>query len=263
MKKRQEVTQIGIDTHRKFSRATARDANGKVVWRQRLEHTDRIGLREQLLTWPTNTPVVLEATFGWCWLSDELEAAGLQPHLASSRKVAGWRNARGIAKSNRTDADLLSELWKQEPRWWEVWLVPRNVRDRREWMRYRMSLVASQSGHKHRIHAALHRHGIVHPYSDLFGLSGRRFLSLLVTQEDQRLSPTAKATIRGYLALLDYVRQQIASATRAIREQLAKSPVGERLCSLPGVSMKRLYVVNNNFAYFVLSFWRQPLSGGD
>ncbi len=159
MKTKREVSQVGIDTHRKFSRATTRDANGKVVWRQWLEHADRDGLREQLLTWPESTPVVLEATFGWCRLSDELEAAGLEPHLASSRKVAAWRDARGIAKSNRTDADLLSEIWTQQPRWWEVWMVPRDVRDRREWMRYRMALVALQSGLKHRIHAVLHRHG--------------------------------------------------------------------------------------------------------
>ena len=107
-----------------FSTATARAADGKIVWRKRLEHADRGPLREELRTWPEGTPVVLEGTFGWGWLSDELSAAGLEPHLASSKKVAAWRDARGLAKSNRTDADLLSELWTQQPRWWEVWLVP-------------------------------------------------------------------------------------------------------------------------------------------
>lgn len=137
MKTKRKVAQVGCDCHRKFSRITARDKEGRIVWRQRLEHADRVKLREQLGGWPKGTPVILEGTFGWGWLSDEMLTADLDPHLASSTKVAAWRKARGLAKSDRTDADLLSELWTQKPRWWEVWLAPPEVRDQREWLRYR------------------------------------------------------------------------------------------------------------------------------
>ena len=126
------VGQIGCDCDRKFSKVTARDTDGGVLWRQRLDHRDRWGLRKQLRTWPAGTPVILEGAFGWSWLSEEILAAGLKPHLASSRKVAAWREANGLAKTDRTDADLLSELWSQQPRWWEVWLVPKVVREQRE-----------------------------------------------------------------------------------------------------------------------------------
>ena len=121
----QRVTQIGLDAHRKFSKVTARDEDNRIVWRQRLEHGNRHKLRDQLRSWPPGTPVILEGTFGWGWLCNEMEAVGLEPHLASSRKVAGWRDVRGMAKSDRTDADLLSELWSEKSRWWEVWLAPR------------------------------------------------------------------------------------------------------------------------------------------
>ena len=84
---------------------------------------------------------------------DELLTAELDPHLASSRKVAAWRSARGIAKCDRTDADLLSELWTGQNRWWEVWPAPRQVQDQREWLRYRMSRVAMQTWLKNQIHA--------------------------------------------------------------------------------------------------------------
>src|SRR5580693_2460873 len=106
MKMYDTVTQVGLDVHRNFSSASLRDASGKVIARERLDHLDRRKLRERITQWPPNTPVILKATFGWGWLSDELQALNMQPHLASSRKVAAWRNGRGIAKSNKIDADL-------------------------------------------------------------------------------------------------------------------------------------------------------------
>jgi len=39
---------IGLDLHRRFSTVTARNAEGKIAWRQRLEHGDRDDLRKRL-----------------------------------------------------------------------------------------------------------------------------------------------------------------------------------------------------------------------
>lgn len=235
------VTQMGLDCHRNFSQLTGREGqSGKIVFRRRLEHADRAELRRQLRQLP-RVPVVLEASFGWGWISDELWDAGQQPHLASTGKVAAWRKARGIAKSNRTDSDLLSELWSQQPRWWQVWLAPQEVRDQRELLRYRMGLVQIQTAVKNRIHATLHRHGIVNPCSDLFGLAGRRFLSLLLT--DSTLRETAKATLRGDLILLDQVRRLMAQATRQFRRQVRRSSDAKRLMTLPGVSWVLAYTL--------------------
>jgi transposase len=241
--KMDKVTQMGLDAHRKFSRVTGRDAEGRVVCRMRIDHRDHRLLREELVLWPKGTPVILEGTFGWGWLSDALGAAGLEPHLASSGKVAAWRKARGIAKSNRTDADLLSELWSQQPRWWEVWLAPPEVRGQREWMRYRMSCVAMQTRLKNQIHAIMHRHGIVHEFSDLFGRDGRAFLNLLVAPKEATLCPSAKGMLKGYLQLLDHVRRQIARVTREIRRQIKKSPEGERLRTIPGIDWILAYTI--------------------
>jgi len=227
---------VGLDVHRRFSTVTARNAEGKIAWRQRLEHEDRGQLRKCLEEWPPGIPVILEASFGWEWMCEDLEEAGLEACLASSRKVAAWRNARGMAKSNRTDADLLSELGSQTDRWWQVWLAPREVRDRREWLRYRMSLVRQQTGLKNRIHAILHRHGILHDFADLFGAQGRRMLTRLGNDEkDGRLRESGRATLKGYLRLLDHLRGQIAAVTRTIYRQLRAIPEGKRLQGLPGV----------------------------
>jgi transposase len=252
MKIESKVTQIGLDNHKNFSRLTGRDRAGKIVVRMRLEHKDRKVLRENLQSFPAGTPVVLEGTFGWGWMSDDLKASGLDPHLASSRKTAGWRTARGMVKNNRIDADLLSELWSEPERWWEVWLAPPEVRDQREWLRYRMSLVRMQTGLKNRIHATLHRHGVLHEFSDLFGKGGMVFLQgLCQVQEgggdarvaDGRLSASGRGTLTGYLKLLGQVRRQIAAVTTLIRRLVSKSEEGERWRSLPGVSWVLAYTI--------------------
>jgi transposase len=175
------------------------------------------------------------------WMTDELSAAGQEPHLSSSRKVAGWRQARGLAKSNKIDADLLSELWSEKQRWWEVWLAPPEVRDQREWLRYRMTLVRMQTGIKNRIHATLHRHGIWHGFSDLFGAEGLKFLQLLLS--DDTLRASVRRTLGGYLKLLKQVRRQIAEVTRELRRQVGQSEQGERWRSLPGVSWVLAYTI--------------------
>jgi transposase len=231
-----------LDVHRTFSLASLREGSGKVVARERVEHADREALRKRLSRWPAGTPVILEGTFGWGWLSDELLASRLDPHLASSRKTAGWLRSRGLAKSNKIDADLLGELWNQNPRWWEVWLAPPEVRDQRELLRHRMSLVREQTGVKNRIHATLHRHGIVNELSDLFGVAGRRFLQQLL-EDPQRLRETGRQTLKDQLILLDALRRLIARATRQFRVTMRRSEPGRRLMTLPGVSTVLAYTI--------------------
>lgn len=234
MNRYEKVSHVGLDCHRNFSQITARDAKNAVLFRQRLEHGDRPQLRQTLERFPAGTPFILEGTFGWGWMADELKECRQDPHLASSRKVAAWREARGIAKSNKIDADLLSELWPQQPRWWEVWLGPQQVRDERELLRYRMGLVAVQTMTKNRIHALLHRHGILNPYSDLFGVKGRAFLKTLI-EADEPLRDTARLTLAGHVRLLERVRQQIAAATRVVRRQVGRQEQAKLWQSLPGV----------------------------
>jgi transposase len=224
-----------MDIHRCFSQVSARDDQQRLLWRQRLEHRDRPALRARLSHWPAGTPVVLEGSFGWSWLADELMQAGLEPHLASSRKVAAWRDLHGLAKCNRTDADLLSLLAFEPQRLWEVWLPPPEVRQQREWLRYRMTLVQTQTGFKNRIHAILHRHGLFPDVVKLFGCAGRRWLQQFVGPQDRSLPASARDTLQGYLQLLDHLRLQIAGVTRTFHRQVAAHPAAGWLCQLPGI----------------------------
>ena len=139
------VACAGMDVHYKFSNVTFRDASGKVVSRQRLDHPDRKQLQERLSSWPRGIPVVMEASFGWGWLSDLVEQAGQDVHLSNCYKVEQMRKARGWVKTNKKDADLISLLAFEQSDWWKVWRAPPEVRNRREQMRFRGDLVGLQT----------------------------------------------------------------------------------------------------------------------
>ncbi len=163
----------GMDVHYKFSNVTFRDKDGRVVRRERLGHPRGDQLRECLSRWPRGIPIVLEASFGWGWLSDLLSEMGLEPQLSNCYKLEQMRKARGWVKTNKKDADMLSLLPFEPTAWWEVWRAPAEVRNRREQMRFRGDIVALQTAVKSRIHAIFHRHGLFHEFSDLFGAQGR------------------------------------------------------------------------------------------
>jgi len=214
-----------------------------VVARRRIEHADRDAMRAVLAEWPAGTPVVLEASFGWDWTSEFLAAVGLDPQLARSTTIAQWRKTAGRAKSNRLDADLLSEAPFEKRDGWRVWLPPIEVREQRELLRHRIALLQVQTMLKNRIHARLHRAGVLHTFSDLFGVAGRRFLQLLAVGEDPRLRPAARNTLLCELQLLDQVRHHVAKATREFRQQVEASAAAELLRTLPGVSWILAYTL--------------------
>ena len=230
----------GMDVHYKFSQVTMRDEQGHIVRRERLDHPDRERMRCRLAQWPRGVPFVLEASFGWGWVAELMQEVGLMPVLSNCLKVERMRKARGLPKTNKKDADLLSLLPAEKSDWWKVWLAPPSVRDQREWMRYRSDLVKIGTQTRCRIHAVFHRHGVFHEFSDLFGAQGRVFLAELCRQgqsRDVQLPPGALAALRGQVRLLGHVRGQLAEVARTLRGHLADSPVARRLDGIPGFGL--------------------------
>jgi len=232
-----EVAYGGMDVHYKFSRVTFRDRKLRVVRRERLEHKDRQELLRILSRWPRDVPIALEASFGWGWISDVMLQCGLSPRLSNCYKVEQMRKARGWAKNNRMDGDLTSLLPAEPDEWWRVWLAPPEVRDRREWVRYRMDLVQSQTRLKNQIHAVLHRHGIVQEFSDLFGTGGRKFLADLCCDGGGVLDGGALGALRGLLGLLQQVRARLAGIDRKLRKDLKTDGLVSTLKTIPGFGL--------------------------
>ena len=246
MKKDLTVTAAGVDVHYHFSTVALVNAQGRVVRRERLEHRDRQDLRRRIQQWPQGLTAVLEASFGWGWLSDVMEEAGLDVRLANCRKVEQMRQARNWVKTNDKDANLLAPLPAEEGNWWQVWRAPREVREQRETMRHRADLVTLQTQIKCRIHAIFHRHGIFHDFADLFGGGGRRFLEQLAGGSDPQsgyVSPAALEALQSNRVVLSVLRQELATIAGALRGRLEKTPMLQRIKRVPGFGLILAHVV--------------------
>ena len=115
--------------------------------------------------------VVLEATYGWYWAVDALQAAGARVHLAHPLGVKAFEYRR--VKNDVRDATDLADLLRMG-RLPEAWIAPPATRELRELVRHRAKLVGLRSHCKAEVHAVLAKCGIQVLMSDLFGRRRQR-----------------------------------------------------------------------------------------
>ena len=240
---------VGWDIHRKFSQLSLLERNDhgeiRVVKRMRLDHADRAAMREELATLPPETPVAMEGAFGWPWIADLLDELGLDPHLGHPPAIKVL--AKHEAKADRVDADRLGRFWLRGifP---ESYLSTPEVRNLRERLRYRMALVHLRGGIKSRLQAILHRQGILHNFSDLFGVGGRKFLATLMLPEASR------AALDGWLAQIDLFNTHLAEVETWMKQHLEEDSITQLLQTIPGIGLILSHVIRAEIGQLVERF---------
>jgi transposase len=169
---------------------------------------------------------VLEATYGWYWAADLLQACGARVHLAHPLGVKMFGYQR--VKTDARDSTNLAELLRMD-RLPEAWLAPPQVRELRELVRYRAKLVALRTGLKAQVHAVLAKQGVRVPMSDLFGVAGSRLLDELHLGRAYGLRI---ASLRRLLVVYD---QEITMLEREISTALAGDVGYLAIQAIPGV----------------------------
>ena len=124
---------VGIDLHRQRSVIVRQTDTGERLAAVRIVN-DPVALGLQLEKAGSNPEVVLEATYGWYWAVDALQAAGATVHLAHPLGVKGFRYR--WVKNDVRDASDLADLLRMN-RLPEAWIAPPPVRELRELVRYR------------------------------------------------------------------------------------------------------------------------------
>lgn len=216
---------VGIDLHRGRSVIVRHDADGEVLEQVRIDN-DPVALACAIERAGPYPEVVLEATYGWYWAVDVLQAAGARVHLAHPLGVKGFAYRR--VKNDERDAADLADLLRMG-RLPEAWVAPPPVRELRELVRYRAKLVALRSGLKAQVHAVLAKEGVAVGVSDLFGKTG---LALL---HEVRLAPAYRMRVDSLLGLIDAFDAEVEMLRRTVADQLDGHRGYHAIQAIPGV----------------------------
>jgi transposase len=218
---------VGIDLHRRRSVIVCQDRDGQVLDEVRIDN-DPVALACAIEQAGPDPEVVLEATYGWYWAVDVLQATGAKVHLAHPLGVTGWAHRR--VKNDRVDAAGLADLLRMN-RLPEAWIAPPELRELRELVRYRAKLVALRSGLKAQVHSVLAKQGIAVAVSDLFGLAGMRLLA----DRQARLDPAYRLRVQSLLDLIDAFDYEVGFFADQIAQRLRGDRGYHAIQAIPGV----------------------------
>jgi len=219
------VRYIGMDVHREFAQLA-------VLEDGRLRDEGKIGVTpEALRAWADglhpDDQVALEATGN----SDAI--ANLLTPLVARVVVSNPSKTRAIAeakvKTDKVDARILAQLLAADflP---PVWLPDERTRSLRRQVMRRAHLVRQRTRIKNQVHAILARNlAPTPPVTDLFGKTGRHWLSR------QELPLDERATVSALLRQLDFHAGELAIVDKELAVEALADPKVARLMTIPGV----------------------------
>jgi len=217
---------VGLDIHKKTITAVVMDKEGNIKTRTKFRNTTE-DIYSFMETLQPNTKVVMEACSVWEQIYDLFQEEGFNTILAHPLKLKAIASAR--IKNDSIDAKILADLLRTNliP---ESYAPPRYVRDYREIARLRASLVKIRTILKNRIHAILHKNGIKHEFSDIFGRAGLEFLRNVDIYQVHRYQ------LDIYLNVLNIVNHYIEKVSKEIERIVISNPDIYLLTTIPGVS---------------------------
>ena len=215
---------VGIDLHRRSTTIVRMAQDGEVLGTERFV-SQPFELAQAMAAAGPEPEVVLECTYGWYWAADVLQELGAHVHLAHALGN-NWGNRR--VKNDVRDAQDLAAMLALG-RLAEGWIAPPPVRELRELVRYRYSLIRHRTSAKAQIHGVMAKNGILPVVGELWGPSGQ-------AQLDRLELPEAYAMRLDSLRnLLDVYEAAIAELDAHIHAELKADPGYRALLTLPGV----------------------------
>lgn len=221
---------IAFDSHKRYTFARVENDNGEHPQEFRIEHR-RGNIAGFLSKQQPGSPVAIETIGNWYWIVDEIEQAGMEPHLVHARKAKMMFGC--INKTDKLDAKGLNVLQRAGtlP---TVWIPPADVRDKRELPRTRMVFAKGRTKLKNRIHSVLDKYGLQDAFediSDIFGRKGRQVLGRVLGQ----LPSHTRYTTELLLEQLDQTEQKIQAIEARMKKLFKETEQHTLLQTMPGI----------------------------
>ena len=168
----------------------------------------------------------IEPVSGWGWYSELLQEKGLKVNLVDVYKSKLIASAK--LKNDKIDSRILADMMRSDflP---TAYLAPKETRNLREFMRSRAFLVRLRTRVRNRIHAMLVKHGIICPWTDLFGKSGQIWL------KEQKLEEIYQKELKSLMILFQELSLHILDRDRLCATRVKDSEEAKILGSIPGI----------------------------
>ena len=169
-----EKQSVGVDLHLHRSVICRIDERGQQLNCVQIDN-DPQALVLEVCKAGRGSPVAVEATYGWYWAVEALQAARFEVHLAHPYGMKAMRKRKRV-KTDARDAYELANLLRlgSLP---EGYIAPAELRELRELVRHRRQLTKTATSVKAQIRALLAKHGIRLPVSCLESQAGQDQLS--------------------------------------------------------------------------------------
>jgi len=211
---------LGIDTHTRYSQVAVVDDDGNLQDEIRLPNDRLDELAEQY----AGGEAAIEASGHYRPVYEMLdEHLGVTLVNPSKNRVI----ADATVKTDRIDAKRLAHMLRADMLA-ESYVPSDEIRELRDLVRTRKSLVEERTAEKNRVRAVLKRTDNAYD-SELFGPTGREFLAEL------SLSTADRTIVEAHLSVIDEYNAQIDRLEDLIEQKVLESPAAQRLLSIPGV----------------------------
>jgi transposase len=220
----QQPQYVGIDLHRGRSVIVRVSEDGQVLGVDQVVN-DPVEFAAAVAKAGPDPEVALEATYGWYWAADLLEANGAGVHLVHPLGLH-WDTRR--VKNDVRDATELADRLRRGvlP---TAFIAPPEQRELGELVRYRFKLTSLRTSAKAQIHAVMAKEGILPTLDDMFGPGGRQLLAQMPFEGAYALR------VRSLLALLDRYAGELTVVEAELAHRLPGHAGYEAIQAIQGV----------------------------
>lgn len=217
---------IGMDIHKQFTVAVAKDKEGNKLAEEKFDNKKsnfKMFLKDFV---PEETRIVIESTSIWEYIYDMLEEMKYQVKLANPTKTRAIAEAR--IKTDAIDADTLCDLLRANLIA-ECYIPPKEIRNMRNIIRQRKSIVQSRVQIINKVHAVLLMNGITLPYAK-FGKTAMKWIveEISVT--------TIKSVLVSYINILEQIDFELKKLDERIKDIAVKNQEARLLMTIPGIA---------------------------
>ena len=217
---------IGMDIHKQFTVAVAKDLDGNKLSEDKFENSKE-NFKVYLEKFPRETTkILMESTCVWEYIFELIEELGYSAKLSNPVKTKAIAWAR--IKTDSVDASTLADLLRANLVA-ESYIPPKHIRQLREITRERRTFVKQTTQLKNKIHAILIKRGIKLPYATLCK-SALEWLLDKVELED---------VLRHYISLLEYHEQELGFIEDKIKNISYETKDAKLLMTIPGIGSIR------------------------